>query len=128
MFTRRAAIIICCFLFLACANVLAKDKEPKTYPEQGKVIANHTVEQSHTIPVHTDPYGRTYGGMSAIRRRPVFRVETDAKFYEFEGKKDQELPLGSTIKFRIEKEWVYVQQGDKEQKFRLVGTELKPDK
>jgi hypothetical protein len=129
MFARRVSAILCCSLFLlVCSNVLAKDKEPKTYPEQGRVIANRTAEQARTLPVYTDPYGKTHGGMSIISRLPVFRIETETKFYEIEGRKKQQLALGDTIQFRLEKQWAYVQQGDKEQKFRLVGTELKPSK
>jgi hypothetical protein len=112
----------------AVLNVLAKDRAPKTYPEQDRVIANRIAEQAHTTPVYTDPYGKTHSGVTAIRRLPVFRVETDTKFYEFEGKRKQELPLGDTIQFRLEKEWAYIQQGDKQQRFRVVGTELKQGK
>jgi hypothetical protein len=123
----KVTVVLC---FLTCLTlpptVFAKDKAPKTYPEQGRVIANKTAEQAHTTPVYTDAYGKTHGGVSAIRRLPVYRIETDTKVYELEGRKKEEMSLGDTIQFRIEKEWAYVQQGDKEKKFRVVATELKP--
>src|ERR1700733_11018287 len=126
MLTRPAAPILCCLLSLTmCSYVLGNDK---VYPEQGKVIANRTVEYSRTAPVYTDPYGKTHGGVSGVGRLPVFRVETDTKIYELEGAGKRGLVLGDTIKFRLEKKWAYVQQGDKEQKFRVVGTELKQGK
>jgi hypothetical protein len=127
--SRLPAIIWCClFLLAAHSGTLAKDKELKTYPERGTVIATKTQEQSRTTPIYTDPYGKTHGGISAIRRLPVYRIETETKFYELEGKKKEALALGDTIRFRLEKEWAYVQQGDKEQKFRVVGVELKQTK
>jgi hypothetical protein len=126
---RILAIILCCLFSLAPhSGAFAKDKEPKTYPEQGTVVATRTQEQSHTTPIYTDPYGKTHGGTSAIRRLPVYRIETSAKFYELEGKKKQPLVLGDTIRFRLEKQWAYVQQEADEQKLRVVGVELKQGK
>jgi hypothetical protein len=80
------------------------------------------------LPVYTDPYGKAHGGVSKINRLPVYRIETDTKFYEFEGKKKQTLPLGDTVHFRLEKEWAYAQEGDKEEKLRVVAVELRPSK
>ena len=108
--TRCAVAILCCLLYLtACSAVLAQDKAPNNYPEQGKVIA-HTDSAKTTAP-----------------RVPVFRVETETRIYEFEGKDESELTVGATIQFRIEKDWAYVQRGDKEQKFRVIDTQLKDD-
>jgi len=107
---------------------LPKDKEPKSYPEKGTVIAIHVNAQSHTAPVYTDPQGQTRGGGSSVHRLQVFRVETETKFYELEGGRKPDMGLGDTIQFRIEKQSAYVQRGDKEKKYRLVGVELKAPK
>lgn len=83
-------------------------------------------QESHTLPVYTDPYGKTHGGMSVNRRRHIYRIETDTKFYELEGKRKATLELNQRIEFRIEKELAYVQHGKKEEKYRIVGIEQKP--
>jgi hypothetical protein len=67
----------------------AKEKQPKTYPEQGKVIAMKTSEQTHTTPVYTDPYGKTHGGSSHIRYLPIFRIETETRQARPEAKGSQ---------------------------------------
>ncbi len=126
---RPSVILLGSLLLVTLFSTWAKDKDPKTYPEQGTVVSERTQEQPVTTPVYTDPYGKTQGGFSSIRRLPVYRIEADTKFYELEGKRRGEpLALGSTIGFRIDKKWAFVQQGDKEQKFRIVGIELKQNK
>lgn len=126
---KLVCFLLCfCFLPVVPLGALPKDKQPKTYSEIGKVVALKTAEQPHTTPVYTDPYGKTHGGISTVRRLPIFRVETDTKFYDLEGKRKDVLNLGDTVEFRLEKEWAYVRQGDKEKKFRVVGIELKEGK
>ena len=39
-------------------------------------------ERSYTTGVYTDAQGKTHGGNSIRVRKPVYRVETDSKFYE----------------------------------------------
>jgi len=104
--SRSPVVILCCLFFVAAHfGALAKDKEPKTYPEIGTVVATRTQELSYTTPVYTDPYGKTQGGVSLTSRLPVYRIETDTKFYELEGRsKKQTLTLGDAIRFRLEKE------------------------
>lgn len=129
MFSRRALTPLCFYLLLALpADALPKDKTPKVYPEAGKVVALKTAEQPHATPVYTDPYGKTHGGVSTVKRLPIFRVETDTRFYDLEGKRKDVLNLGDTVEFRLDKEWAYVRQGDKEKKLRVVGIELKEGK
>jgi hypothetical protein len=129
MFSQYGVTFWCLYLLLALpASAMPKDAQPKSYPETGKVVALKTAEQPHSTPVYTDPYGKTHGGVSTVRRLPVFRVETATKSYDLEGKRKDVLNLGDTIDFRIDKEWAYVRQGDKEKKFRVVGIELKEGK
>jgi len=125
---RDVALIIVFLSASAYSGVFAKTKEPKTYSEQGSVVATKIREQSATTDVYTDNEGKTQGGSSYVRRLPVYRIETDTKFYELEGRRKQILALGDTIRFRMEKKWAYVQQGDKEQRFRVVGVQLKQSK
>ena len=108
--TRRAAAILCCLLYLTvCSAVFAQDKASDAYPEHGKVIAN------------------TVSAKSTARGVPVFRVETDTRVYEFEGNNESKLAVGDTIQFRIENDSAYVRQGDKEQTFKVIDTQLKDD-
>lgn len=113
-------------VLLLSGIAVAQDKPPKTYPEHGTVVAMRVGEQSRTLPVYTDPYGKTHGGMSVNRRRHIYRIETDTRFYELEGGRKPTLELNQSIEFRIEKESAYVQQGKKEEKYRIVGVEQKP--
>jgi hypothetical protein len=127
--TRRRLILLgICFCVLSLVETAAfpQGNGTKTYPLRGTIVAAKVAERSETTPVYTDPQGKTQGGTSYVRRLPVFRIETDDKFYELEGKKRQVLILGDAIQFRLEKEWAYVQQGYKEQKFRVMAVELKP--
>jgi hypothetical protein len=89
--------------------VLAQEKGSKTYPEQGKVLA------------------QTVSAKPSAHRVAVFRVEAETKVYEFERTDESKLTVGNTIRFRVEKDFAYVQQGDKEQKFRVIDTQLKDD-
>jgi hypothetical protein len=66
--------------------------------------------------------------MSVRHRKHVYRVETETRFYELEGEEKSTMELNETIQFRIEKESAYVQSGNKEQKYRIVGIDQKPDK
>ena len=111
-----AGTAIVCIVFGVQLSVLAKRQEPKTYPERGVVIDSYA-----------DTHGGAYTGSSARKVTPIFRVETDTKVYEIESKK-KTLTEGDTVEFRIDNDWVYVKNGDKEEKFRLVDTEPRPPK
>ena len=100
--------------FGAQLGVFAK-AQSKTYPERGVVMDSY----AHPRDV--------YVGSSTRKVTPIFRVATDTKVYEIENKK-RTLTEGDTIEFRIDNGWVYVKNGDKEEKFRLVGTEPIPPK
>jgi hypothetical protein len=113
-------------LFLPWSVSHAKDKEPKSYPETGTVLEMHIAERTYTAGVYTDPYGKTHGGNSTDIRRPVYKLETEKRFYDLEGRRRDRLEIGTSVRFRIEKDWAYVQQGSKEMKLRIVGDSLKP--
>ena len=98
-----------CFVCAAAGLALAQDRAAGEYPERGKVIA------------HSSSAKASAGGVS------VFRVETETRIYEFEEKGEAKLAVGDVIQFRIEGDWAYVGRGPKEQKFRVVDTQLKDD-
>ena len=64
---------------LLFSPVVAKDKTPKSYPEHGKIAAVHVGSNSRTLPVYTDPYGKTHGGNSVNRKTHTYRIETDTR-------------------------------------------------
>jgi len=101
--------IFCCFVCAAAGLALAQDRAAGEYPERGKVIA------------HTSSAKASAGGVA------VFRVETETRIYEFEEKAEAKLAVGDVIQFRIEGDWAYVASGAREQKFRVIDTQLKDD-
>jgi hypothetical protein len=109
--TRQRLLSILSLLVLTgiCLPLLAQDKSAGDYPERGKVIASAASAKASA------------GGV------PVFRIDTENRVYEFEGTDEAKLTVGATIRFRIEADWAYVPQGDKEQKFKVIDTQLKDD-
>lgn len=93
--------------------------------EQGKIVAIQTQEQNRFIPGYDNGQGAKSSGVTVRDRNQVYRVETADRFYLLEGGRKQELDLGATISFRLEKHRAIVRLGDKEKKFRVVGEELK---
>jgi hypothetical protein len=120
-------VLIGFLLLLGATVAISNDKTPKTYPEHGNVVAVHTAEHTRTSDAWTDPMGKTHGADSYNVKRPIYRIETEKMFYELEGRKGQ-LQLGEAANFRVEKDNAYVQRGDREDKLRVVGVELKPNK
>jgi DNA-directed RNA polymerase subunit E'/Rpb7 len=105
----------------------ANDKPPKTYPIHGSVIAVHVGTVSRGGGVYTDPYGKTHGGGTVNHETHTYRIETDTLVYELtERSKKPRFSVGDSVEFRIEKEKAYVQEGDKERKYDITGTEQKP--
>ena len=110
-------------LLVATTAALAKDKNPKTYPERGTVVAVRQERETRTLGVYTDPYGKTHGGQSIHRMVPISRIETETRFYEVIGR----LELGQAVEFRIEKNHAYMPlENGKEGKYRVVGVEIRP--
>ncbi len=125
-FKQRSFAILCCLLFLAAGSkLLANDKASEAYPEQGKVIAS-TLDQTAHAPTAASQ-AQPNAGTPANSLLPVFRVETDTRVYQFEGKSKPGLTVGDTVQFRIVKDWAYVKRDGKEQKFKVIDTQLKDD-
>jgi hypothetical protein len=121
-------ITVTLLVLVSQLDALPKDKEQKIYPEKGTVVAIHLSEHPYTIPSYTDGDGKTRSGVSITYKTPIFRVETETKFYELEGGKKDSFNLGDAIQFRIEKNSAYVQRGSKEQKLQIIGMDLKEKK
>jgi len=110
------------FLFVLLLSVAsAKTKPDKIYPEHGTVISMRTERATHGSGVYTDPYGKTHGGRVRSSRIRVYKVRTTDMDYELDGRR--RLAIGDEVTFRIEKGRLYVQLGDKEQRFTIVGQE-----
>ena len=108
-------LVLWCLLLPVCEGQSAK-----TYPEHGTVVDLRTEAAADPTLNYADPYGK---------RLPVYRIETENKVYKLEGKKKDKnaFSRGDTVQFRLEKDWAYVHRGDKEQKFRVLAVELKPN-
>ncbi len=116
-------------ILAVCSVATAKEKQPKSHPEHGTIIARRTAEHTETAPVRTDYNGKIGGGGSDVSYLPVYRIETEARFYELEARSGRDaFTVGDLVQFRIEKQWAYVQHGDKEKKLRVIGVELKSAK
>jgi hypothetical protein len=105
-------------------------KEPKNYPEEGKIVAtgltewvvNSKHQYAHTYTVVTD--ARSY--LLECGHKPVFGTMGE----ECGGSK--KLQIGDVIHFRIEKNQAYipitkVDNSVAEEKLHILNTTLKPD-
>jgi hypothetical protein len=108
-------------------SAVAKDKPLKTYPERGKIVAIHVGNNSRTLPVYTDSYGKTHGGNSIKRKPRTYRIETNDRIYELtEPGRGVANTLGDDIDFRVEKDKAFIRDGQKERKCDVTGVEQKP--
>ena len=128
----RAIAVLAVFILalsLLSVTVFAK-KEPKTYPEEGKIVAtglsewvvNRQHQHAHTYTVVTE----TKSYVLECGHKPVFGSMGE----ECGGSK--KLQLGDVIHFRIEKDLVYISitktdNSVGEEKLRILSTALKPD-
>ena len=128
IYSRLPTVILCCLFFLiAHSGALAKDKEPKTYPVHGSIVAVHVGAKSNSVPVYTDPYGKSHGGFSESQKTHTYRIETDTLVYDLtERSKKPSFSVGDSVEFRVEKEKAYIRDRDKERKYDITGTERKP--
>jgi hypothetical protein len=107
-------------------SILIDAKDRPTYPEHGKIVAVHIGNDSRTLPVYTDPYGKTHGGNSVKRKTHTYRIETDTRIYELtESGGGIANSVGDEIDFRVEKERAFIRNGDKERKCEVSGIEQK---
>ena len=127
---RAFAVLAAFVLALSLLSVATfANKVPKTYPEEGKIVATGlsrlggTYQQAHTYTVVTG----TKSYLLECGHKPVFGTTGE----ECGGSK--KLQLGDVIHFRIEKDHAYIPITTKtdnsagEEKLRILSTALKPD-
>jgi len=142
---KRVAVIMVTPLLLL-GTALAK-KAPKTYPEEGKVIAMAVNELPVTTYTHTGgANGGTTVPVRTIKRTRTYTVQTETKTYELDCGKaphmfstklqecggDKKLQIGDTVHFRIENGWAYIPAPEgtdaaQEQKLRVLNEDLKTE-
>jgi hypothetical protein len=128
---RASAVIVALLLLFFAAEVTASatDKARPSYPEKGKVVSATVSEHTDYVPVSPpDSKGRSSGGQAFVHRNWVYRVETDAEVYEFQGGKKQSMAVGDTVEFRVVRDTGYVLADDKEVKYRVLSNSPKPVK
>jgi hypothetical protein len=124
--------LIALFVLALCTlpGIAFASKEPKTYPEEGKVMAmglnewvvNRQHQYSHTYTVVTN----TKSYLLECGHRPVFGSMGE----ECGGSK--KLQIGDVIHFRIDKNQAYIpitkiDNSAAEEKLHVLSTALKPD-
>lgn len=114
---------------ILASAVVAGDKPAKVYPEHGRIVAIRSGQNSRTLPVYTDPYGKTHGGFTVHSDTHTYRIETDNRFYELtEQSRGASLSLGDYVDFRIEKrDRAYVRNGEKEWRWAVTLVEQKTE-
>lgn len=131
-------------LSIFTAAAVAK-KEPKTYPEEGRVIGTGTTEHSHTSgSILGAPGGMTTGSVNSHSTYShTYKIQTATKVYELDcGKKaifqgihstepeclagGKPIKVGDVIHFRIDKDSAYIPQPNpdgtqSEEKLRILS-------
>jgi hypothetical protein len=112
---------------LLAGTATAGDKPAKVYPEHGRVSAIHSGQNSRTVPVYTDPYGKTHGGFSVRSKTHTYRIETETRLYKLTDERHAvSTSLGDGVDFRIEKkDKAYIKNGEKEWECTVTGIEEK---
>jgi hypothetical protein len=129
--TRAFAVPAVFILALSLLSVTAfANKEPKTYPEEGKIVATGLTEW---VVNNKHQYAHTYTVVTGAKsyvlecgHKPVFGSMGE----ECGG--SQKLQIGDVIHFRIEKDRVYIpitktDSSVAEEKLRILSTALRPD-
>jgi hypothetical protein len=111
-------------LFAVCMVMMAADEI--SYPEHGRVIGVRPGRVSELVPTYTDPMGKMRKGHSVSKVAQIYRVETDAKIFEFtEVAKKPAYAYGDEIDFRIHTENAFIKLKKKERKVAITATEQK---
>jgi hypothetical protein len=135
-----AVLILSVLAVIVSAGTVSAKKQPKTYPEQGKVIGTG---------LHS--YTEIYGQTPAEKYTHTYTVATDTRVYLLNCEEepallkstgpdcggDKKIQIGDVIHFRIDKGWAFIavtatdrQSGERkdfEQRLRILNEELKTD-
>jgi hypothetical protein len=131
--------LLALFIFtVAVLTGAVAEKEPKTYPETGKVIG---IGQNEHTKNHPKTGNNTGGGSYSVYSH-TYKIETDTKIYELDCGKtpmflgstgqecggDKPLQIGDVIHFRVEKGTAHIPLSNgSEQKLRILNEEAKPE-
>ncbi|MDR3719077.1 MAG: hypothetical protein P4K98_09760 [Bryobacteraceae bacterium] len=113
---------------LLSINAWAGEKQPKSYPLHGTVVATHTERYAGSASVYTDPYGKTHGGGTVMHRREVYTIRTPDMEYDVMGHRRGRFTIGEQVSFRCEegrRGKCFVQVGEKEEKLYNVGQRMR---
>lgn len=111
-------------LFAVCLLLNAADEV--SYPEHGRVIGVRPGRVSELVPTYTDPMGKVRRGHSVSKEAQIYRVETDARVFEFtEVAKKPAYAYGDQIEFRIHTDNAFIKLKNKERKVAITSTEQK---
>jgi hypothetical protein len=122
-------------------------KQPKTYPETGKVTATAVNQVPFSTSQHVGgPNGGSTVPVRGVRISRTYTIETETKTYELDCGKhprifsstpgecggDKKIEIGDTVQFRLEKGWAYLPvpvtvEPSGEQRLRVLNEELKQD-
>lgn len=136
---RLCQIIVGNILLLALSLSANAKHEPKTYSENGKVVATGLNEHTKSRHQWSDANGSSHGGGTYSAYSHTYRVETDTRIYELDCGKtamfhstgkacggDKGLHIGDEIHFRTENDSFYIPLPDgSEQKLRILNQEMK---
>jgi hypothetical protein len=137
-----AVLILSVLAVIVPAGTVSAKKQPKTYPEEGKVIGKGLHE--YTVPIYTDKYAPTY----IEKYTHTYTVVTETRVYVLDCQEepgllestgpdcggDKKIQIGDLIHFRLDKEWAVIAvtgtdpqtdvRQDFEQKLRILNEEL----
>jgi hypothetical protein len=129
-------LVVFVLVLLVVPDAAIAGRQPKTYPEVGKIIAGGLSQHTANGP----PMG-SMGNTVQTKYSHTYRIETETRIYELDcgkvsawhstgkdcgGKKP--LEIGDSIQFRTEKGSAYILLSDgSEQKLRILSEELKPE-
>ena len=134
-----AVLVLSVLTVIVPAGTLSAKRQPKTYSEEGKVIAkglHEYVEYAHT---YGEKYTHTY---TVVTNTRVYLLDCQEEpgLLESTGPDsggDKRMQIGDVIHFRVDKGWAVIavtgtdrQSGERqnfEQKLRILNEELKSD-
>jgi len=137
-----AVLILCVLAVIVPTGTVSAKKQPKTYPEEGKVIAKGL--HQYTVPIYADKYAPPY----TEKYTRTYTVVTDTRVYLLDCQEepglfestgpdcggDKKIQIGDVIHFRVDKGWAVIAvtgtdpqtdvREDFEQKLQILNEEL----
>ena len=119
---------------LLAASLVGKNKVEKTYPDHGQLIEVAGHPEARGGGVYTDADGGVHSNRARRFEIYVWTLRSSSMEYQIEST-SQVRPIwmkrakgpgevADQVNFRIEKGKVYIQYGDKERRYKIVGKRL----